>query len=170
MPARGGERAPAAICGQAIAMGFDFGATRQRACTVRADYCLGHTAACPGFVPRVIERGRVSNGQATELASEMPSNAPAQTPAARTPAATAINPPKAATGPPTADGLFRRGKERRAQHDYLAAICDFDEVLRAKPQFAWCFYERAGRPLRRPGCVAGWLTISAENTQKRSTI
>jgi tetratricopeptide (TPR) repeat protein len=39
---------------------------------------------------------------------------------------------------------MRVDNQRRAKGDYLAAICNFDEVLQAKPAFVWCYYERAG--------------------------
>jgi tetratricopeptide (TPR) repeat protein len=40
--------------------------------------------------------------------------------------------------------VFRRAKKKLANGDYMAAICDFDELLCVNADFGWCYYYRAG--------------------------
>ncbi|HQU44302.1 MAG TPA: tetratricopeptide repeat protein, partial [Pirellulales bacterium] len=52
--------------------------------------------------------------------------------------------PSADSGLAVSEAIYRRAKTRMATCDYVAAICDFDEVLRIRPDFVWCYYDRAG--------------------------
>jgi tetratricopeptide (TPR) repeat protein len=103
------------------------------------------------FVPRAVYRVDVPDGRrvaATGGASPAPSpgDAPDDASARPGPVKSKRSPAvvKPAASQPGPDVLYRRGKDRRARGDYLGAICDFDEVLRVKPEFVWCYYERAG--------------------------
>lgn len=110
------------------------------------------------ILPRVVypTRPRTTTETAAALPVERAAPIRATNAEAPSPQAATLRPPAGAKAPdeaavvvippalPRPDAIYRRGKQRRAKGDYIGAICDFDEVLRAKPDFAWCYYDRAG--------------------------
>ena len=52
------------------------------------------------------------------------------------------------------DVLYHRGRQRLKNGDCEGAICDFDDVLRQKPEFVWCYYYRAGAYSRMGNQIA----------------
>lgn len=52
--------------------------------------------------------------------------------------------PEGSAAKPSPAIVYRRAKKRLAKGEYEGAVCDFDNVLRRKPEFVWCYYYRAG--------------------------